>query len=48
VRIVARTLPGRQFLVGLALRGRIAAALRKEGIRVPLELDTAGATGTTP
>jgi len=48
VRIVARTLPGRQFLVGLALRGRIAAALRKEGIRVPLELDTADATGTTP
>ena len=48
VRIVARTLPGRQFLVGLALRGRIAAALRREGIRVPLELDTADATGSTP
>ena len=48
VRIVARTLPGRQFLVGLALRGRIAAALRQEGIRVPIELDTEAATGTTP
>ena len=48
VRIVARTLPGRQFLVGLALRGRIAAALRREGIHVPIELDTADATGTTP
>jgi len=48
VRIVARTLPGRQFLVGLALRGRIAAALRREGIHVPVELDTVGATGTTP
>ena len=48
VRIVARTLPGRQFLVGLALRGRIAAALRREGIHVPVELDTAEATGTTP
>src|SRR5450631_2966173 len=48
VRIVARTLPGRQFLVGLALRGRIAAALRREGIHVPIELDTEGATGTTP
>ncbi len=48
VRIVARTLPGRQFLVGLALRGRIAAALRREGIHVPIELDTVGATGTTP
>jgi small conductance mechanosensitive channel len=47
VRIVARTLPGRQFLVGLALRGRIAAALRREGFHVPIELDTAEATGTT-
>jgi len=46
VRIVARTLPGRQFHVGLALRGRIAAALRGEGIQVPIELDTAEATGT--
>jgi small conductance mechanosensitive channel len=48
VRIVARTLPGRQFLVGLALRGRIAAALRREGIHVPIELDTVQATGATP
>ena len=48
VRIVARTLPGRQFLVGLALRGRIAAALRLEGIHVPVELDTVVATGVTP
>ena len=48
VRIVARTLPGRQFLVGLALRGRIAAALRREGIHVPIELDTVEATGATP
>ena len=40
VRMVARTLPGRQFLVGLALRGRIAAALRAEGIHVPAELDS--------
>jgi moderate conductance mechanosensitive channel len=47
VRVVARTLPGRQFLVGLALRGRIAEALRREGIHVPLELDTAEQTGTT-
>ena len=44
VRVVARTLPGRQFHVGLALRGRIAAALRGEGIHVPIELDTAEAT----
>src|SRR5665647_2121615 len=47
VRIVARTLPGRQFLVGLALRGRIAAALRREGIYVPVELDTGAAGGAT-
>jgi len=48
VRVVARTLPGRQFLVGLALRGRIAQALRREGIRVPIELDTAAPTGESP
>jgi small conductance mechanosensitive channel len=48
VRIVARTLPGRQFLVGLALRGRIAAALLREGIHLPIELDTSDATATTP
>jgi moderate conductance mechanosensitive channel len=48
VRIVARTLPGRQFLVGLALRGRIAAALRREGIHVPIDLDTVEPSGTTP
>jgi moderate conductance mechanosensitive channel len=47
VRIVARTLPGRQFVVGLALRGRIAAALRREGIHVPVELDTTESTGMT-
>jgi small conductance mechanosensitive channel len=46
VRIVARTLPGRQFIVGLALRGRITAALRREGIHVPIELDEVQATGT--
>jgi len=47
VRIVARTLPGRQFVVGLALRGRIAAALRREGIHVPVELDAAESTDMT-
>ena len=48
VRVVARTLPGRQFLVGLALRGRIAEALRREGIHVPVDLDTTESTGMTP
>ncbi len=47
VRIVARTLPGRQFQVGLALRGRIATALRREGIHVPIELDTSEPTDMT-
>jgi small conductance mechanosensitive channel len=47
VRMVARTLPGRQFLVGLALRERIAAALRAEGIHVSAELDSPEPTGTT-
>ena len=47
VRIVARTLPGRQFLVGLALRGRIATALRREGIHVPIALDTSEPTDMT-
>jgi small conductance mechanosensitive channel len=48
LRIVARTLPGRQFLVGLALRRRIADALRGEGIQVPIDLDTGQPTGMTP
>jgi len=48
VRIVARTLPGKQFYVGLALRGRIAAALTREGIHLPVDLDTVEQTGTTP
>src|SRR5665647_1530271 len=47
VRMVARTLPGRQFQVGLALRGRIATALRREGIHVPIELDTSEPTDMT-
>src|ERR1700733_350552 len=36
VRMVARTLPGKQFDVGRLLRIRIAAALRREGISVPV------------
>jgi len=47
VRMVARTLPGRQFHVGLALRGRIAAALRREGIHVADELTTTESTDIT-
>jgi small-conductance mechanosensitive channel len=40
VRMVARTLPGKQFKVGRELRARVALALQAEGINVPTELDT--------
>jgi small-conductance mechanosensitive channel len=45
VRMVARTLPGKQFEVGRELRARVASAFRREGINVSAELDTARATG---
>jgi moderate conductance mechanosensitive channel len=45
VRMVARTLPGRQFEVGRELRARVALAFRREGLNVAAELDTGGATG---
>jgi small conductance mechanosensitive channel len=35
VRVVARTLPGKQFEIGRRLRGRIAMALREAGINAP-------------
>jgi small conductance mechanosensitive channel len=44
VRLVARTLPGKQFEVGRALRGRVAAAFRKAHMSVPAELDAAQPT----
>ncbi len=47
VRMVARTLPGKQFDVGRMMRARIAAGLRREGINLPAGLDTAGPTGTS-
>jgi small-conductance mechanosensitive channel len=46
VRLVARTLPGKQFEVGRMLRVRIAAGLRREGIHLPTGLDTAEPTAT--
>ena len=46
VRVVARTLPGKQFDVGRMLRARIAAGLLREGINLPANLDTADPTGT--
>jgi len=41
MRMVARTLPGRQFEVGRELRSRAAMALRAEGLATPSTLDTA-------
>lgn len=45
IRIVARTLPGKQFDVGRELRARIADALRTEGIVVAPTLDTETPSG---
>jgi moderate conductance mechanosensitive channel len=49
VRVVARTLPGKQFDVGRALRARIAAALLREGIILPPTLEGAenGSNGSS-
>lgn len=47
IRVVARTLPGKQFEVGRALRARITAALSREGINIPAEVDTIHPTGTS-
>jgi moderate conductance mechanosensitive channel len=41
VRLVARTLPGKQFEVERILRARIAIGLRREGIHLPAEPDRA-------
>ena len=45
VRVVARTLPGKQFDVGRALRARIAAALLREGINLPPTLENVESNG---
>ena len=45
IRVVTRTLPGKQFDVGRILRARIAAGFRREGIHLPANLDTAEPTG---
>ena len=47
IRVVARTLPGKQFDVGRQLRTRIAEALRKEGIIVAPMLDTEAPSSQT-
>lgn len=45
LRVVARTLPGKQFKVGRMLGFRIAAGLRREGINLPPTLETAEPDG---
>jgi small-conductance mechanosensitive channel len=47
IRIVARTLPGKQFDVGRELRARIVDALRREGIIVAPVMDTEAPSGQT-
>jgi small conductance mechanosensitive channel len=44
IRVVARTLPGKQFVVSRGLRARIATALQVEGIVMPAEIEA----GTAP
>lgn len=45
VRMVARTLPGKQFEVGRELRARVTSAFRREGISVSAEIDAARTNG---
>ena len=45
IRLVTRTLPGKQFDVGRILRSRIAAGFVREGIHLPANLETAEPTG---
>ncbi len=51
VRMVARTLPGKQFEVGRDLRARVVAAFRREGLNVPSPTaapQAGGLTASTP
>jgi small-conductance mechanosensitive channel len=45
IRMVARTLPGRQFEVGRELRSRAAIALREEGLATAGAIETAEPSG---
>jgi moderate conductance mechanosensitive channel len=47
IRLVARTLPGKQFDVGRILRARIAAVFRSEGIHLPPGIEAAGPSGSS-
>lgn len=48
VRMVARTLPGRQFDVGRLLRARVASAFLRSGVSVSANLDTTRPSGSDP
>jgi moderate conductance mechanosensitive channel len=47
LRMVARTLPGKQFDVGRELRARVAVAFQEEGIAFPADLATAEPVGAS-
>lgn len=47
IRVVARTLPGKQFVISRALRARIAAALQTEGITLPADIEAGGEAQST-
>jgi small conductance mechanosensitive channel len=47
VRLVARTLPGKQFVVDRELRARTATALREEGIALPMDVEAGGVAQAT-
>jgi small-conductance mechanosensitive channel len=48
IRLVARTLPGKQFEVGRALRMRITGTLSQAGINLPAALDTSAPDTSAP
>ena len=46
VRMVARTLPGKQFVISRELRARVTKALREAGIVTVSELEMRRAAGS--
>jgi moderate conductance mechanosensitive channel len=47
IRVVARTLPGKQFVVSRVLRARIASALQVEGITLPADIEAGNLAQST-
>src|SRR4051794_38444446 len=48
VRVVARTLPGKQFEVGRDLRARIVLAFRRQGLTLPPQSEDGAESDTAP